>query len=230
VNLQPRTNIKGKIVTAVPDANFKPIITQMELPDMPGICEFADRYDGDPDAHGELVPRGVVVHHTATHHTQATIDFFKKNLVDVHFIVGHDGEIVQMAPLNRKCAHAGISEWNGYKNLNSHFVGIELVNIGPLTKDKAGNLRDCYGLTWHGPVRERKMLGYEFWEPATEAQEQALFHLLTWLHTEHKIEIANMCMHYEASPGRKVDPAGALSLGGGPELRAAIEAAMMVTP
>jgi N-acetylmuramoyl-L-alanine amidase len=183
------------------------------------------RFEADGDVGGKLVggkPTGIVLHHTMSYNTDGTVNHFKNNVVDVHFLVGHKGEVVQMADCDRACAHAGASKWGGLNGLNSHFIGIEVVNIGPLVHTTEGFL-DGYNVEkkkkgkpfkyWKGEVREREVMGYKYWEPFTAAQEQAIINLCGWAMKTYGISIDNICGHYECSPGRKNDPAGGLSFG-----------------
>ncbi|RLF65327.1 MAG: hypothetical protein DRN30_04145, partial [Thermoplasmata archaeon] len=156
-------------------------------------------------------PAGIVIHHTATYNLNSTVNYFKKNVVDVQFVLGHDGKIIQMVPCNKTAAHAGKSEWNGKKWLNNSYIGIEVVNIGWLKK-KGNKFYDGYKRLWKGEVRERKAEGFKYWEPFTAAQEKELLELCVWLVKEYDIPIENIAAHFEVSPGRKNDPAGGLSM------------------
>lgn len=185
--------------------------------DVPWMYPNNWKYVVDPDGGKKELqtkdgkPIGVVIHHTATYNLNGTVSYFTKNAVDVHFVMGHDGKIVQMVPCNRTAAHAGESEWNGKKWLNNYYVGIEVVNIGWLTK-KGDKFYDGYKREWKGKVRERKAEGQQYWEPFTDAQEKALFDLCVWLVKTYDIPVENIAAHFEVSPGRKNDPAGGLSM------------------
>jgi len=174
------------------------------------------KYVQDPDGGNRSLktenPQGVLIHHTVTYNLNATVAYFKRNAVDVHFVIGHDGKVVQMANANTRCAHAGKSKWKDMVGLNDYFVGIELVNLGPLKK-VGDTYHDCYGRTFTGKVRERKAFGHQYWEACTGAQEAVLEDLCKWLRDRYGIPPENFIAHYEASPGRKIDPAGALSGG-----------------
>ena len=47
-----------------------------------------------------------------------------------HFMIGREGEIVQLVPLDFQAWHAGKSKWKGRSNCNDFMIGIE--NIGLL--------------------------------------------------------------------------------------------------
>ena len=171
----------------------------------------------DPDGGKVLLktkdnkPVGIVLHHTGTYNLQNTVDFFNKNEVDVHFLIGHDGEIVQQVACNANAAHAGESEWAGLKWLNNYYLGIEVVNIGWLTK-KGDKFYDGYNREWKGKVRERNTQGQKYWEPFTDAQEKAMRDLCVWLCNEYGIDPEKIRGHYEVAPNRKNDPAGGVAV------------------
>lgn len=178
---------------------------------------FAWKYCADPDGGKNPLktedgrPAGIVIHHTVTYNLNGTVKYFQNNAVDVHFVVGHDGKVVQMVPCNRTAAHAGKSSWAGMESLNNYFIGIEVVNMGWLTRE-GEKYYDAYGKEWSGPVREREAFGYKYWEPFTKEQEQAVLNLCRWLCSSYKIPVENVRAHFEVSPGRKVDPAGGMEI------------------
>ena len=185
--------------------------------DIPWIYPNNYKYVVDPDGGKKLLntkgnkPLGVVIHHTATYNLNSTVRYFTKNTVDVQFVLGHEGHVVQMVQCNKNAAHAGKSEWNSKKWLNNYYVGIEVVNIGWLTK-KGDTYFDGYKRKWKCQVREKNIEGYKYWEPFTKEQEKALVDLCVWLVKEYDFPIENIAAHFEVSPGRKNDPAGGLSI------------------
>lgn len=219
---EPRTNNNGQVVTEVPSD------IQVSLPELPterkaNIYPYA-KLDLDPDRNGLMPygkPRCIVLHYTVSYDLGATVEYFKRNFVDVHFVVGHDGKVVQMVEGNRAAAHAGESSWDGIKGLNDDAIGIEIVSIGPLTHDGHGYL-DCYNLEkklkgksfkyWTGPVRPRKMHGFNYWEPFSPEQEASAMSICRWAMKEYGIKVSNIIGHEECSPGRKQDPGGCLSM------------------
>lgn len=188
------------------------------IPDFRGVAKKAKRYplaskfDVDPDAGGPLSPKFFVWHHTVSYNLPSTANWFKTTSADIHFLIGHKGEVVQMVDLDRIAHHAGASEWAGLKSLNNHALGGEFINIGPLKK--VGNsFVDFYGRRWEGPVRERKTLGFQYWEPLTEAQEQRFLEIGLFCYVSWGITAERHIGHYECAPVRKNDPAGAFSWG-----------------
>lgn len=165
----------------------------------------------DPDYGAYLNPKIVLIHFTCSYNLKNTVNWFLSEEVDIHTLIDKDGTIVQMVPFNRCAAHAGKSEWKGYYGLNNHAIGIELINIGPLTK-KGSKFYDCYNREWTGDVVKRPMLGFDYWEPATQAQINSLRALIRTLMKEYQIPRSMVCSHHEASPGRKNDVGGIIDL------------------
>lgn len=214
------------------DRNGIPITTPLPAPEVPKKSNLPDfsnvkdknfyplaEYQADPDYGGNLVKREFVIfHHTCSYNLKNTASYFKSEGVDIHFLVGHDGAVIQMVPLNKAAAHAGNSSWGGYSGLNNYSIGVEVINIGPLTK-KGEKFFDCYNREWKGGVRKRKGQGYEFWEPFTDAQEKACMEIAWYCHKVLGISVDKMLAHYEVSPGRKNDPYGGFSYGDMEETR-----------
>ena len=77
-------------------------------------------------------PNLVVLHHT----TDDTLDEALATLtsperkVSAHYLVGRDGEIVQLVDEKHRAWHAGKSWWGGNTDINSTSIGIELDNNG----------------------------------------------------------------------------------------------------
>lgn len=51
--------------------------------------------------------------------------------VSAHYTVDEDGTIYRHVPEDKRAWHAGQSYWRGETDINSHSLGIELVNPGP---------------------------------------------------------------------------------------------------
>jgi N-acetylmuramoyl-L-alanine amidase len=50
--------------------------------------------------------------------------------VSCHYFIHEDGTIHQMVPEARRAWHAGESSWQGVTDINSHSIGVEIVNPG----------------------------------------------------------------------------------------------------
>lgn len=77
-------------------------------------------------------PNYVIIHHTAQDSLEQTITTFtlSRTQVSSHYVVGRDGEIVQMLNDNLRSWHAGRGRWGNDTDLNSASIGIELDNNG----------------------------------------------------------------------------------------------------
>ena len=124
----------------------------------------------------------IVVHATAAGTTSSTVTWFlmTESQVSAHFVVGKDGRVVQMVPLEKRAWHAGQSAWGWATNLNHSSLGIEMVNLDD------GN------------------------DPYPEAQVRATAALVRFLRDRYRINEANIVTHEQiALPyGRKDDPKG----------------------
>lgn len=203
------------------DASFiDSVIPKFNLSGKKEIYPLATRVDLDPDRGGIMKPTHVVHHYTVSYKTEPTVQYFKSQGVDIHLIIGHKGEVVQMSEFNRQCAHAGASKWQGLKNFNSFSIGIEHINLGPLRESKNGYV-DYYDRKYEkSEIRIRKGFGYEVWEPLTDAQEQRMLEISLYLYKAYGIQHSNHVGHYEISGFRgKADPYGSYSWGDMIEVR-----------
>lgn len=215
--LEPRENKHGDAILEEPENIFAAVKPIFPKASRKHIYPLNTRYEDDPDKGGYIKPKGIIWHYTVTYHTQATVDYFKRNVVDVQFVVGHLGECIQMVPCNRRAAHAGKSSWKGLSSLNGHFIGIEFVNIGPLFPYK-GKYLDWYNRDrmrkgnkynfWKGPVLDNYYQGHRYWEPLTEAQLKVGKEISFWCMQQYGFGIDNVIAHHECSPGRKMDIGG----------------------
>lgn len=139
--------------------------------------------------HGERVsgaaPSFLIVHYTESPdvtdpdgYFMATIPRDDGTRVSAHYMIDIDGTATQYVGEDRRAWHAGASEWEGIADINSHSIGIELVNGG--TK---------YGYT-------------EF----ADAQIEALIALSKDIMNRHGIPARHVLGHADVAPGRKIDP------------------------
>ena len=73
----------------------------------------------------------LVIHATVEPTTEGTMQIFltPSRKVSAHFVVGRDGRVVQMVPVEKRAWHAGLSELEGLRGVNDFSVGIEMVNL-----------------------------------------------------------------------------------------------------
>lgn len=98
--------------------------------------------------------------------------------VSSHYLVHEDGRIVQMVRESDRAWHAGKSFWRGVTDVNSHSVGVEIVNPG-----------------------------YEFgYRGFPASQIVSVIELCRGIIARHGIRPQDVLAHSDIAPGRKVDP------------------------
>lgn len=93
---------------------------------------------------GSRKPDFVIIHHTAQDSIQQTIKTFtlERTQASAHYIVGKNGEVVQMLSDDLRAWHAGNAKWGNNFDMNSCSIGIELDNNGvdPFTEKQISSL------------------------------------------------------------------------------------------
>jgi N-acetylmuramoyl-L-alanine amidase len=98
--------------------------------------------------------------------------------VSSHYLVDEDGRVDQLVPEARRARHAGISSWAGVTDVNSHSVGIEIVNPG-----------------------------HEFgYRDFPDAQIAAVIALTRDIVARHAVRPDRVLAHSDVAPARKQDP------------------------
>lgn len=162
-------------------------------------------------------PTLLVVHYTAALSDDGALRWLRmpESRVSAHFMVARDGRVTQLVPLDRAAWHAGLSEWT-YKgarrrNVNDYSIGVELGNVGPVTRDGAWLVVNQGGQSVHYRGPEPVEIGGVLWEPYPEEQLAALDRLVADLAAGgYALEMVG---HNEISPGRKMDPGAAFPWG-----------------
>lgn len=101
--------------------------------------------DWAPAIHYDLrKPNFVILHHTSQNSIAQTVRTFQleHTKVSAHYIIGKDGQIIQMLNDFERAWHAGRSKWGANTDLNSASIGIELDNNGrePFAEDQIESL------------------------------------------------------------------------------------------
>jgi N-acetylmuramoyl-L-alanine amidase len=98
--------------------------------------------------------------------------------VSAHYTVDEDGTIYAHVPEERRAWHAGVSWWDGERNVNARSIGIEIVNPG-----------------------------HEFgYRSFTDMQIEAVIGLSRDVVRRRKIPAARVLGHSDVAPSRKMDP------------------------
>lgn len=81
---------------------------------------------------GGAAPGILVLHYTGMPDAQSALARLcaADSEVSAHYLVHEDGCIVQMVEEHRRAWHAGAGSWAGFDDINSHSIGIEIVNPG----------------------------------------------------------------------------------------------------
>lgn len=77
-------------------------------------------------------PNFVIIHHTAQDSVGQTIKTFQipRTKVSSHYVIGRNGEIIQLLNDYVRSWHAGVARWGSIVDMNSCSIGIELDNNG----------------------------------------------------------------------------------------------------
>jgi N-acetyl-anhydromuramyl-L-alanine amidase AmpD len=96
---------------------------------------------------GKLTPKFIIIHYTAGWSFASDLYTLTASSREAscHLLIGADGRLVQMGGFTTRMWHAGPSKSDGYTDINSYGIGIELTNIGWLKKVADGVWVDPYG-------------------------------------------------------------------------------------
>lgn len=74
----------------------------------------------------------IVLHYTGMSSLPEVLDKLTdaKSELSAHFVVDVDGRIFQLVDDERRAWHAGVSSWQGQRDINSRSIGIEIMNNG----------------------------------------------------------------------------------------------------
>lgn len=133
----------------------------------------------DPRAPGSRIDI-LVLHYTGMKTAEAALARLcdPEAKVSSHYTIDRDGTVYRHVPEDLRARHAGVSWWAGVRDVNSHSIGIELVNPG-----------------------------HEFgYIPFAHEQIAALIDLCSGIFARHKIPPARVVGHSDIAPDRKEDP------------------------
>jgi N-acetylmuramoyl-L-alanine amidase len=174
---------------------------------------IATRFLPTANHDGQIVPKYLVFHYTACSAAAARAAFLRQtggNRVSAHLLVDRDGSVTQFLPLNQRAWHAGESRWDGFQDLNTHSIGIEVVNFGYLLKSADGTFRTADGAQTV-PAAEvtegRHRLPHWPWTHwhAYSAEQIATCEALTEL-LAASYSLRDAVGHDDIAPARKADP------------------------
>jgi N-acetylmuramoyl-L-alanine amidase len=125
-------------------------------------------------------PVWIMLHYTGMESGVAALQLLTNPLSEVscHYLVWEDGRIFQLVPEVARAWHAGRGSWKGEEDLNSHSIGIEIVNGG-----------HRFGLPPYPP-----------------AQIEAVIALCQDIMARHTMPAGHVLAHSDSAPTRKEDP------------------------
>lgn len=86
----------------------------------------------NPNYKERLKPVNGIIIHSMSEFVEGKFanDFLKEIGLSAHYLIDPEGVIYECVYPTLTAYHAGISEWNGQKNLNSTYIGIEILVRG----------------------------------------------------------------------------------------------------
>ncbi len=116
-----QAKVFGNTIMAMPPVNQRIDSVKEDAQSFIGTVNFGIRK-----------PNYVIIHHTAQNSLDQTINTFllARTQVSAHYVVGRNGQVVQMLNDYLRAHHAGIGRWGNDSDLNSSSIGIELDNNG----------------------------------------------------------------------------------------------------
>jgi len=81
---------------------------------------------------GGVAPDMLILHYTGMADTAAALAWLctPDSKVSCHYLVLEDGRCLQLVPEAERAWHAGLSSWQGERDINSCSIGIEIANQG----------------------------------------------------------------------------------------------------
>ena len=121
----------------------------------------------------------IILHYTETENFDDALRILtsKEKKVSCHFLIDTNGQIYNLVCEKKRAWHAGVSAWEGLKDLNSRSIGIEIVNPG-----------------------EMQLKEYP------KIQIDQLIDLILSLKKRFEIPSCNILGHSDIAPLRKIDP------------------------
>ena len=160
-------------------------------------------------------PDAIVFGYTGGRSHESSVGYLIKPNVksSAHFVIGRNGEITQLIPLNYIAWGIGRSEFDGRSGWNKYSIYIELDNAGSL--EKVGNQ---YKSWFRKPYNENEVVQaehkhggqYKYWHKYTDAQLKNVEQLCNLLMEKYNIKY--ILGKDDLAPGRKLGPGPAFPL------------------
>jgi N-acetylmuramoyl-L-alanine amidase len=102
--------------------------------------------------------------------------------VSAHYVVDEDGTLYQLVDEDKRAWHAGVSAWGDITDINSHSIGIEIVNPGhewgyrPFPPEQIAVVKDlCRDLMQRYSIAPENVLGHSDVAPGRKQDPGELF-------------------------------------------------------
>ncbi len=130
-------------------------------------------------------PDMVILHYTGMRDGMSALEWLchPESHVSCHYVVMEDGVIHQLVAESHRAWHAGVGQWHTISDINSHSIGIEIVNGGHDFCASDGTL-----------------------PPYPAVQIESVIALSRDLIARWSIEPRNILAHSDIAPQRKQDP------------------------
>jgi N-acetylmuramoyl-L-alanine amidase len=158
---------------------------------------------------GVITPKIIVLHYTASGGEDGSgdADYLSRatTRASAQVVVGREGDIHQLMPLNNRAWHAGESAYKGKSDVNSFSIGIEIDNWGWLNNEgySHAGVKVPEEFQFKGTRN-----GPSLWEAYRSEQLEAVSQVIAAICDYYDIE--DIVGHEDVSPGRKQDPGPAL--------------------
>ncbi len=137
-------------------------------------------YNERKAANGSVGVQLVVLHYTGMATAAQALARLtdQASQVSAHYVVDDEGSIYRLVAEQHRAWHAGVSYWQGVRDINSVSIGIEITNPG-----------HDYG-----------------YRAFPQTQIDAVTALVRDIVTRHTLDAAAVVGHSDIAPGRKIDP------------------------
>ena len=132
------------------------------------------------DRRGVEFPSLIVLHYTGMETAEDALDRLCDPVSEVsaHYFIDEDGGVLQLVDEEKRAWHAGLAHWVGESDINSHSIGIEIVNSG-----------------------------HEFgYKAFPDIQINAVIKLCIDIMARYSISSSGILGHSDVAPSRKIDP------------------------
>lgn len=129
-------------------------------------------------------PNILILHYTGMEDACIARDWLcnPESRVSCHYLVDEDGSVTQMVDEGLRAWHAGVSEWQGQRDINSVSIGIEIQNQGhtlsytPFPKRQMDVVAAlCHDITERNAIEARHILAHSDIAPLRKIDPGELF-------------------------------------------------------